>query len=408
MSATHLADRTNCFAICRPFIALTNCFSILQSVFYFYQVMKQAKKILVAPLNWGLGHAARCIPVINELNRLGAEVIIGADGAALELLRKEFPGLNWIHFPGHRVRYHEKGNLTAKLLLQLPQLIMAVITEHRLLKKIIAAEKIDAVIADNRFGLYTGTIASVFITHQTTIKLPTFIARMEPLVNSINHFFISKFDNCWIPDFEGPQNLAGDLSHKYLVPGETAFIGPLSRFTYQEQKIIYDILVLLTGPEPQRTMLERLLTDQLLKVDERVGSAAGLPRRLNVLLVRGITGGSAVPVSLAENFMRVDYLLTKELNSAMLSSGIIISRPGYSTIMDLAVLGSKAILIPTPGQTEQEYLAHYFMQRGIYYSAVQEGFDLATALQCGKNFTGQIIKDTGKLNAHLASWLFTL
>lgn len=369
--------------------------------------MKQTKKILVAPLNWGLGHAARCIPIINELNKLGVEVVIGADGTALELLRKEFPGLHWIRFPGHIVRYHEKGNLTAKLLLQLPQLMMAVKAEHSLLKKIIVSEKIDAVIADNRFGLYAGTIASVFITHQTSIKLPKFIAFMEPIFNGINHFFISKFDNCWIPDFEGQQNLSGDLSHKFPLLGNTVFIGPLSRFSYQEEKRKYDILVLLTGPEPQRTVLERLLTDQMLRVDESV-DAASFQQRLNVLLVRGITGGSAVPVSLAENFTRVDYLLTKELNEAILSSGIIISRPGYTTIMDLAVLGSKAILIPTPGQTEQEYLAQYFMQRGIYYSAAQEGFDLATALQCAKNFTGQIIKDTGKLNAHLVSWLFTL
>ncbi len=370
--------------------------------------MKQAKKILVAPLNWGLGHAARCIPIINELNKLGVEVVIGADGEALELLRKEFPDLHWIRIPGHMVRYHEKGNLTAKLLLQLPQLMMAVKAEHSLLKKIIVSEKIDAVIADNRFGLYAGTIASVFITHQTSIKLPKLIAWMEPIFNGINHFFISKFDNCWIPDFEGQHNLSGDLSHKFPLRGNTAFIGPLSRFSYQEEKGKYDILVLLTGPEPQRTVLERLLTDQLLRVVDKRAGAASLQQRLNVLLVRGITGGSAVPVSLAENFTRVDYLLTKELNEAILSSGIIVSRPGYTTIMDLAVLGRKAILIPTPGQTEQEYLAQYFMQRGIYYSAVQEGFDLVTALERAKSFTGQIIRDTGKLNAHLVSWLFTL
>ncbi|MEP7128904.1 MAG: glycosyltransferase [Chitinophagales bacterium] len=365
--------------------------------------MKQTK-ILIAPLNWGLGHAARCIPIIKELKNLGAEVIIAADGRALELLQKEFPELKCIRLPGYEIRYHEKGSLTLKLLLQLPRLIASVIKEHKQLKKIITVEKIDAVISDNRYGLYSKKIKSVFITHQTGIKLPKYIAWLEAFVNSINHYFISKFDACWIPDFEGTDNLSGELSHNYSLPKNAIFIGPLSRFTYREEKKKYDLLILLSGPEPQRTLLEKLLIKQLFQTENEL-----IPRRpdqkLKVFLVRGIAEGSNQPINISENFTRVDYLLTEELNNAILSSDVIISRPGYTTIMDLAILGSKAIFIPTPGQTEQEYLADYFKRRGIYYSEGQQEFNIKRAMEQIKNYTVPSLEYDKRYRKRLSNWM---
>ncbi|MBK9731885.1 MAG: glycosyltransferase [Chitinophagaceae bacterium] len=349
--------------------------------------MKPTKKILVAPLNWGLGHAARCIPIIRELKNLGAEVIIAADGRALELLQKEFPELKCIRLPGSEIRYHEKGSLTLKLLLQLPQLIASVIKEHKQLKKIITEEEIDAVISDNRYGLYSKKIKSVLITHQTGIKLPKNIVWLESFINGINHYFMSKFDACWIPDFEGTDNLSGELSHKYPLPKNAIFIGPVSRFTCREEKKKYDLLLLLSGPEPQRTLLEKLLIEQLFQIEtEFVHRNSNHP--LKVFLVRGMAEGSNQAVSISENFTQVDYLLTEALNTAILSSEIIISRPGYTTIMDLATLGSKAIFIPTPGQTEQEYLAEYFKRRGFFYSEGQEGLDVWRALEAATEYRG--------------------
>ncbi|MBX7107284.1 MAG: hypothetical protein K1X61_01425 [Chitinophagales bacterium] len=366
--------------------------------------MKQGKKILVAPLNWGLGHAARCIPLISEMQHLGAEVIIGADGAALALLRKEFPALKWIHMPGTVVRYQEKGSLALRLMLQLPKLLTAVIAEHRQLKKIIAAEKIDAVIADNRYGLFARNIPSVFITHQATIRLPVTLQWMATIVNVVNHFFISKFDNCWIADAEGPGNWSGDLSKGLPATGKVVFIGPLSRFNSREESRKYDILILLSGPEPQRTLLETKLTGQFMQYEKTV-HPSGSRARLKVLLVRGVMEGTDVPVSLSENFTKVDYLLTRELNSAILSAGLIIARPGYTTIMDLAAIGGKAIFIPTPGQTEQEYLSNNLMQRGICYSATQELFDLQTAVSESGNYHGFTASGSVAWKEHVREWL---
>lgn len=196
-----------------------------------YRFLIQEKKILIAPLNWGLGHAARVIPIIRELLNLEAEVLMAADGRALEFLRKEFPQLNWIRLPGYDIRYQEKGSLTLQLLRQLPKIMVSFFAEQRQLEKIIQEERIDVVISDNRYGLFSKKIPCVFITHQTGIIVPKPFKWTEKIINRINHILISKFDACWIPDFEGENNLSGDLSHKYSKPPNAIFMGPLSRFS---------------------------------------------------------------------------------------------------------------------------------------------------------------------------------
>lgn len=363
--------------------------------------MGQKRKILVAPLDWGLGHATRVIPIIRELLVLQAEVLIGGDGPGLLLLQKEFPGLKSIRIPGYRVRYHKRMSVAISILLQLPGMIRSVYSEHKLLKEIIDAESIDAVISDNRYGLYSKDIACIFITHQLKIRVPFPFHWVGALVNRINHFLINKFDACWIPDFEGEKNLSGELSHLNSRPAHAIFIGPLTRFSRHDETKQYKLLVLLSGPEPQRSELEQLLQQEIDRhfrmADDRLSAmeAQSLHQPL-IMMVRGVMNGLPRFRPGSFKMLYADYLLTEALNDAILAAEVVIARPGYSTVMDLAALGSQAIFIPTPGQTEQEYLAHYLMDKGCCYASAQATFNLSEALNAARSYRGLNVEPGSK------------
>lgn len=340
--------------------------------------MKEAvkKKILISPLDWGLGHATRCIPIIKILLEEGMQVIIGADGRTLDLLRLEFPDLAFVHMPGYDVQYPEKGSMPWKMLSQLPRVAAASHSEHIQLRTIAKELGISGVISDNRFGLFNKNLPSVYLTHQVQIQAPRNISLIKPMVHQAHGLIMSRFDEVWIPDFEGEPNLSGGLSHGVKLPENARYIGPLSRFKPLETKDKrYDILVIISGPEPQRTKFEWLMIRQMERRNERT------------IIVRG-TPESSGRIEVSQSVTVVDHLPAGELNRIMCESGIIIARAGYSTIMDLAVTGSRAILIPTPGQTEQEYLAEYLKERGLYYSETQAEFDLERALSEAADYNG--------------------
>jgi uncharacterized protein (TIGR00661 family) len=346
--------------------------------------LKEFPNILVCPLDWGIGHATRCVPVIRELLRQNVNVIIGAGGRPLAFLKQEFPTLQFIEFPGYRFSYPASGNMAFKMILQSPRILWGIRKERQLLEQIIKNYNIDCVISDNRFGLSTKKTPSVFITHQVMIKAPRCLPFMESILYRVNRYFISKFNECWIPDFDDEPNLSGDLSHLKPLPSNSFYVGPLSRFdevpvVNSEQEINkhikYDFLVLLSGPEPQRTILEEKILTQL----EYDGNSA--------LVLSGKPESKQEMIH--ENNIRIlPHLDTESLKIAVSESDIILSRPGYSTIMDLAVLGKKAVFIPTPGQTEQEYLAAYCMKNKWYYSMAQDKIDLNQVLNKTEHFSG--------------------
>ena len=375
--------------------------------------MSRRKKILVAPLDWGLGHATRMIPVIYELQSLGAEVLIASDGQALSLLRKEFPQFTCINLPGYRVHYQKKGSLGITMLLQLPKILAAIRAEKKWLKKIISKENIDAVISDNRFGMYAKDIPCIFVTHQLNIIAPFPFKWMERWINKVNRRLIANFDACWIPDFEKEPGLSGALSHKFPLPDNAVFIGPLSRFSYREVSKRYKLMVLLSGPEPQRSILEQQLLKQVKEYTSRrnnqpTNKEVPADESEQLLFVRGIPEGASEGLPISPNTTVVDYLLTEALNTAILESEIIISRPGYTTVMDLSILGSRAIFIPTPGQPEQEYLADYLTNKGICYTTNQSSFNLELALLEEKAFTGFKANSVQLWKQHLANFLASI
>jgi uncharacterized protein (TIGR00661 family) len=328
--------------------------------------------VLVAPLEWGLGHATRCIPVINQLLHQNCEVIIAAEGATHSLLLREFPQLTFLPLMGYRIKYSRKKYwLPLKLFTQFPGIIYTIYNEHRWLARMVKKYSIDAVVSDNRFGMYCRQARSIYITHQLLIKTGNSVT--EKIAKKIHHYFIKKYNECWVPDFEetaGIKGLAGELSHQPL--GSKKYIGALSRFEYADLEKKYDLLVVISGPEPQRGIFERLLLDQLKSFNGKILMVRGLPGEKETIQHPGIEIRNHLPAD--------------ELNKAILQSDLVISRCGYTTVMDLVKLKKRAILIPTPGQTEQEYLAGYLMKNNIFYTADQEELDIQNAIKEAASF----------------------
>jgi uncharacterized protein (TIGR00661 family) len=345
--------------------------------------------ILVCPLDWGLGHASRCIPVIKNLLFKNVNVIIAGSGSSFELLKSEFPGLEYILFEGYNVRYSAKGKMVTKMLYNLPAFISKIFREHKRLKKIKVEYKIDAVISDNRFGLFTKRIPSIFITHQLMIKCSGLLKFLEPILYLINNYFISKYSECWVPDYSGKINLSGDLSHRYRRLGNVHYIGPQSRFydseeVFSNDNIIYELMVIFSGPEPQRQIFENKVKDQLKELD------------IKAVVVLGKTG-AYYEENLGRKVTVFSYLKADEQVKFMNQSKLILCRSGYSSIMDLCALGKNAILVPTPGQTEQEYLARYFKRRKVFFSMNQNSFDLCSAIMKSEKYDGIKIKNNPSL-----------
>lgn len=329
------------------------------------------KRILVTPLDWGLGHATRCIPIIRLLEEKGHDVCIATSGLALPLLRQEFPQLSFFELPSYQARYSTKVPLMLKVFLQSPHFIQVIQQEHKIIEKLVAEQAIDVIISDNRYGCYSRKAKSIFITHQLTLLMPTGLRWLQRLVNFFNHHLIRKFDACWVPDFKN-NPITGALTQ--AVGLNTTFIGMLSRFRKSEVPVVkkYDLLILLSGPEPQRSLLENLVLKQ---VKEYTG---------NVLLVRGLPSTHQTLVGVES----VNHLPSHNLQAAIEASTFVLARSGYTTVMDLYFLEKKAIFIPTPGQTEQEYLAKQLAERSIAFSMEQKDFDLIKALEASKSFKG--------------------
>ena len=322
-------------------------------------------KILVAPLNWGLGHASRCVPLIHRLLDEGHEVVIGGDGMSFTLLRKHFPKLRYVYLAPLDLHYSRSGNQTWAMLKAIPQLLLWRNKDRLMLKAILQEEHFDQVISDNRPGLYNKQVECIYITHQLQIRLTKTWQWAEATASRIHARMYTRFNKVWIPDYEDiNHSLAGELSHPSnlrLSRKMTAFqyIGPLSRFhspiTHKPSPINYEVVAVLSGLEPQRTLLEQELIERYCGKEERVLIVQGLVNHPNTRIKRG-------------NLTIVPSMADAELVPALLNARHIIARSGDSTIMDLEALGLLSVgnnkpspvhieLIPTPGQPEQEYLA---------------------------------------------------
>lgn len=332
------------------------------------------KRILVAPLDWGLGHATRCIPIIRELIKRNCTVLIAGNGNSLVLLKAEFPQIMFYALPGYEPTYPSDGNMVLKIMSQIPKFIRAINNEHSRIESIVQSNQVDLIISDNRYGCWSRRVPSIFLSHQLNILMPKGLNWMSTPVNFFNRQLVKKFTHCWIPDYpDKDRRLSGRLSdypEGYF--RDVAYIGPLSRFaSVHVSSNKYDVVCIFSGPEPQRSIFERKVMDQLEKTSLRYFVARG-------------------KLSAEHSTKMNEHSLanTEELQGVISQSALVIARSGYSTIMDLAALGKKGIVVPTPGQTEQEYLAQRWSKRGVLCSIPQKSFDLNLALQESNRYTG--------------------
>jgi len=331
--------------------------------------MNLKKRILVAPLNWGLGHATRCIPIINSLLQHNFKVIISANGRSFHLLKEEFPELEFVRIKEIDVKYPRFFPMSISIFFQIPKILFAIYSENKTLKKIVEKHKIDGIISDNRFGLFHKKVKSVFITHQLQIQSPY----LKNFIQKINYFFINKFNMCWVMDDE-KQNLAGELSKPKKLPNNYKYIGLHSRLEFSKKVKKYKLCFILTGPEPQRTSFEKIIMQSVKGIEEKIVIILGKTEEKNIITKNNLT------IISSSN--------TSEINKYILESEIIISRSGYSTIMDLQKMQSKAIFVPTPGQTEQEYLAKHLKEQEVCFYQKQNEFDLNKAINESENYCG--------------------
>lgn len=323
--------------------------------------MNLKKRILVAPLNWGLGHATRCIPIVQNLLVNNFEVIIASDGKALKLLEKEFPDLIHLELPSYNIEYSKnRHSFKLKFLKLFPKLLKAIKLEQKFTKNIIESYKVNGIISDNRFGVYSDKIPSVYITHQLNVLS----GNTTWLSSKMHQYIIKKFKECWVPDIKSEPNLSGKLGHINSFPVPIKYLGIISRFQKIKMDKKYDLLILLSGPEPQRSMLEKLLLEKIKDLNG------------NILFVKGVVEDSQTSI-INGNITIVNYMQSDALEAAINQSEIILSRSGYTTILDLAKLGKKAFFIPTSGQFEQEYLAKQLAKKGIAPYATQTNFTLS-------------------------------
>ena len=325
------------------------------------------KNILICPLNWGLGHATRCVPIIKKLSSEGHKVIIAADEGPLAFLQKEFPDHEFIKFPGFSPKYSRSNTQVFKMMAAFPGALRDFRRDHKTVESIVKNYNIDTVISDNRFGCWSKNAHSVFMTHQLHIQVPRIWKWTTPIINIFNNSYIKKYDEVWVPDMENEPSLGGRLSHPAIKGFETKYIGYLSRFSSDNHDVTEKtnkFLVILSGPEPQRTMFEDIVLKQARETKD------------NILILRAKPNSSELLRDIPDNVSMFNHVDDEMFVKLVNSSEHIICRGGYSSLMDLVALGRKAFLVPTPGQTEQEYLAKHLSKTDGWNWCRQNDFRL--------------------------------
>jgi UDP-N-acetylglucosamine transferase subunit ALG13 len=320
------------------------------------------------------------------------EVLVAATGDQKILLQREFPHLLFVELPGYHIKYDKNRAFTFfRMIGSIPKILIRVKEEHRWLRHFKDQERLDAVISDNRYGLWGEGLYSVLITHQLGIRT-SLGPWMDRWVQRLHYRLIGRFSAVWVPDQEEGMGLAGALSHPQRMPSPPVrYVGILSRMTVQGEVeagegevATIDLLIVLSGPEPQRTILEKRIWAQLSDF------------RGSVVFVRGLPSGGEV-LKEAANVRVYDHLPAQALNEVMVRARLVLARAGYSTVMDLVRLGKRSVLIPTPGQTEQEYLGRYLTEKRIALCVRQAGFSLTGALQRADRFHYVTIEEKGDL-----------
>lgn len=337
------------------------------------------RTVFVAPLNWGLGHATRVLPLIRRFLSDGWEVIVAAGGRSGDLLEKEAPQCTYIPFPMYPIRYPRTRFFLSRFMTVIfPQMMMAIMKEKRALIKLVRERKIDLILSDNRFALYRNEIPSILISHQLRYILPWPVSRMEWLPEYFNSRYFNNYDRIIVPDSDDPGSLTGRLSHamRYIPREKLYYSGILDSVQVADPKPPEDVdfFIIVSGPEPQRTRFEELIFKQVNALSGKVVVALGQPER-----DFKIRQGNAVFYT---------YMNREMISGFMQRARFIIGRPGYTSVMEMVELGKKGMFIPTPGQVEQVELARYYTEMGWCHHVSQFKMNLSQDVTEALRFPG--------------------
>ena len=340
---------------------------------------KKKPLLLFSPLDWGLGHTTRCIPLLRQFFALGFRIVVACNSTQKRVLGEELAQLEFVPLEGYDVKYSRNpALLRMKITAQLTNILTKVNLENRWVRRYAAENGVSLLVSDNRYGFRHPSVPSIFITHQLAPKTGI-SARIDRLVQKFLYRYINRFTECWIPDSPSSKNLSGILSHTNNNPAiPVQFIGPLTRFEQLPDAGEEDfLLIILSGPEPQRSLFEKNLLEQLKAVKKKI------------VFVRGLPETNAMPGQLP-NVEFYNHLSADRLNRVAQQAQLVICRAGYTSLMDMLALKKKMIVVPTPGQPEQEYLAAYLSAKNIVLQCSQQQFNLQHALSMAETFTFNI------------------
>jgi UDP-N-acetylglucosamine transferase subunit ALG13 len=339
--------------------------------------------ICISPIDWGLGHATRCIPLIQSLQQLGYTIYIATEGHHEVILKESIPGAHFLTLRGYRIKYSQNKNwFIIAMLLQIPQIIFSVLYEYFWLKEKAKKIHFDLIISDNRFGFYHKKITSVFITHQLNLQTP--FAWSTLWFQQLQYYWYQKFKAVWVPDIQQDKGLAGILSHPTKLPSTPVwYMGCLSRLHqnssngsnfsyYATTSKPIEFLGIVSGPEPQRSVFEKLLWEQGKKTGKSFVVVGGTPLHPKQ--------------EQYENGILYSHLSAKDLASQIQQAKYIICRGGYTSLMELIPFKKKLILVPTPGQTEQEYLGQLWQQKNWAICLDQNNFNINDVITTASGF----------------------
>lgn len=334
-------------------------------------------KVFYTVLNMGLGHATRSLPIIREFLRRNWEVLLGSNGRALEFLKTELPGVPFVITPDYEIEYAANSWLIPKLAIQLPRLLKKIKEEQQFTRGVIPKFLPDLIFSDNCYGVHDERIPSYFISHQVFFAMPNGLEPLGPLAGRFNRRFHEPYIKIIIPDLPGHGQglLSGDLSRSPEKSSKYVYGGILSSMTRRESSDPLDLLVSISGPEPQRTIFEQKILKQIENIPGKKVVALGKSETLQ--LIRD-----------TKDLQVYSHIPRREMEMLFNRARLIVSRPGYSTLMELVELGKPALLVPTPGQTEQISLARYTRERNWFYSVDQAKLDLARDVKIATQYAG--------------------
>ncbi|MGB5098985.1 MAG: glycosyltransferase [Methanothrix sp.] len=337
--------------------------------------------VFVSPLNWGLGHSTRDIPIIEELLRRGHEVTVGTSGNALALLQRECPQCNFITFKDYPAPYSDSRFFLPSFIAGIPAMLQAFAAERKRLEQILAENRFDMIISDNRMCVYSSKIPSYFISHQLRYSMPGYLYPLELMTIPFNSFFHSKFEGVIVPDIDpqgSSKNLSGKLcrSNLNVTKRRVYYAGIITSTRKMAVAEDLDFLAVVSGPEPQRTKLEEIVMKQVQMLPGEKVVLLGSPQKDSHKKVDGHTTVHS-------------YVSTEEKAELMNRARFIITRSGYTTMMELAELDKKhGLFTPTPGQTEQEYLSRYYARQKWFLSKSQYKLKLSEDVEKAMQYRG--------------------